>query len=286
MSGSAATDAKATGQPDGQPDVRTDGKSAATCWLKPGYTLAPTFLRSHAIKRKDGRPTDHIRPIKFTRSFASAAIGSVLAESGGTRVLCTVSYQDQVPTWMTNQRGAWLTAEYSMLPGSTMPRKQRERNNKVDGRSLEIGRLIGRSLRCAVDLKKLPEITLWVDCDVIAADGGTRTTAINGSYVALYDALLWLENKKIVKQWPLLCGISAISVGLIDGAPLVDLDYQVDARADVDMTVVCTDDDRFVEVQGAAEKTPFAHEQLTRLLELGKLGNAGVQAAQRDVLGL
>jgi ribonuclease PH len=242
--------------------------------------------KSSAIKRKDGRPADQIRPLKLTRSFGSAAIGSVLAESGDTRVLCTVSYQDQVPTWMTNQRGAWITAEYSMLPGSTMPRKQRERNTKVDGRSLEIGRLIGRSLRCAVDLKKLPELTLWIDCDVIAADGGTRTTAINGAFVALYDALLWLENKKIIRHWPLLYGVSAISVGLVDGMPLLDLDFQEDARADVDMTVVCTDDGRFVEVQGAAERTPFDPEQLTRLLDLGRAGNASVQAAQKAALGL
>jgi len=222
----------------------------------------------------------------LTRSFGSAAIGSVLAESGGTRVLCTVSYQEQVPTWMSNQRGAWLTAEYSMLPGSTAPRKQRERNNKVDGRSLEIQRLIGRSLRCAIDLKRMPEITLWVDCDVISADGGTRTTAINGAYVALYDAMLWLEQRKIVRSWPLTTGVSAISVGLVDGVPLVDLDYQEDVRAEVDMTVVCTDDGRFVEVQGAAERTPFAPDQLQRLLELARAANERVQAAQRAALGL
>jgi ribonuclease PH len=210
----------------------------------------------------------------------------VLAESGDTRVLCTVSYQDQVPAWMTNQRGAWLTAEYSMLPGSTTPRKQRERNNRVDGRSLEIQRLIGRTLRSAVDLKRLPEITLWIDCDVLAADGGTRTTAINGAWVALYDAFLWLEQRKIVRNWPLTAAVSAVSVGLVDGRPLVDLDFQEDSRADVDMTVVCTDDGRFVEVQGAAEKTPFAQEQLLQLLDLARGANAAVQAAQKLALGL
>ncbi len=252
-------------------------------WLR---SPPPFSHQEFHIKRKDDRLADQIRPLKLTRSFASAAIGSVLAESGNTRVLCTVSYQDQVPPWMSNQRGAWVTAEYSMLPGSTAPRKQRERNNKVDGRSLEIQRLIGRSLRCAVDLKKLPEITLWIDCDVIAADGGTRTTAINGAYVAMYDALLWLEQRKIIRQWPLACAVSAISVGLVDGVPLADLDYQEDSRADVDLTVVCTDDGRFVELQGAAEKTPFDQDQLAQLLALGKTGNASVQAVQKAALGL
>lgn len=210
----------------------------------------------------------------------------MLAESGDTRVLCTVSYQDQVPAWLSNQRGAWLTAEYSMLPGSTSPRKQRERGSRVDGRSLEIQRLIGRALRAVVDLKQLPEITLWIDCDVLSADGGTRTAAINGAYVALYDALLCLEERKVVRNWPLRSGLSAISVGLVDGIAAVDLDYQEDARADVDMNVVCTDDDRFIEVQGGAEKTPFGHDRLLELLQLAKAGNAQVQAAQKAALGL
>jgi ribonuclease PH len=202
-------------------------------------------------------------------------------------VLCTVSYQDQVPAWLSGgQRGAWLTAEYAMLPGSTSPRKPRERGSRVDGRSFEIQRLIGRCLRAVVDLKPLPEITLWIDCDVIAADGGTRTTAINGAYVALYDALLWLEERKIVRAWPLLSGLSAISVGVVDGVAAVDLDYQEDARAEVDMNVVCTDDDRFIEVQGAAEKTPFSPDQLQELLALARAGNAQIQAAQKAALGL
>lgn len=253
----------------------------------PGKLPSPFFSQEHAIKRKDGRQADQIRPLKLTRSFgASSAIGSVLAESGNTRVLCTVSYQDTVPQWLSGQRGAWLTAEYSMLPGSTSPRKQRERGNRVDGRSFEIQRLIGRSLRAILDLKQLPEITLWIDCDVISADGGTRTTAINGAYVALYDALLWLEERKIVRSWPLRFGMSAISVGLVDGIAAVDLDYPEDARADVDMNVVCTDDDRFIEVQGAAEKSPFAPDRLLELLELAKSGNAQVQAAQKAALGL
>ncbi len=246
----------------------------------------PPFRRSIAIKRKDGRALDQIRPLKLTRSFTTTSIGSVLAESGDTRVLCTVGYQDQVPQWMSGQGAAWLTAEYSMLPGATQPRKQRERGNRVDGRSLEIQRLIGRSLRSVIDLKRMPEITLWIDCDVISADGGTRTTAINGAYVAMYDAMLWLENRKIVRQWPLKCGVSAISIGLVDGKVIADLDYQEDARADVDMNVVCTDDGRFIEVQGAAEKSPFAQEQLLQMLELGKVANARVQALQKAALGL
>jgi len=249
--------------------------------------LAALFRQESAIKRKDGRRPDQIRPLKLTRSFgAAAAVGSVLAESGDTRVLCTVSYQDQVPAWMTGHRGAWLTAEYSMLPGSTAPRKQRERGNRVDGRSLEIQRLIGRCLRAAVDLKQLPEITLWVDCDVLSADGGTRTAAINGAYVALYDAFLWLEQRKIVRTWPLRTVVSAVSVGIVDGVAALDLDYQEDARADVDMSVVSTDDERLIEVQGAAERTPFGHDSLLELLALARAGNAQVQATQKAVLGL
>ena len=238
------------------------------------------------MKRKAGRQPDQIRPLKLTRAFTPSSIGSVLAECGDTRVLCTVSYQDQVPQWMAGQGAAWLTAEYSMLPGATSPRKQRERGNRVDGRSFEIQRLIGRSLRSIVDMKLLPEITLWIDCDVLAADGGTRTTSINGAYVALYDAMLWLEEKKIVRNWPLRCGVSAVSVGIVDGVAAVDLDYNEDARADVDLSVVCTDDGRYIEVQGGAEGAPFAHEQLMGLLEMARAANVQVQAAQRAVLGL
>ncbi len=238
------------------------------------------------MKRKAGRQADQIRPLKLTRAFTPASIGSVLAESGDTRVLCTVAYQDHVPQWMSGQGNAWLTAEYSMLPGATAPRKQRERGNRVDGRSLEIQRLIGRSLRSIVDMKQLPEITLWVDCDVISADGGTRTTAINGAYVALYDAMLWLEEKKIVRSWPLRCGVSAISVGLLEGSILADLDYNEDARADVDMNVVATDEGRFIEVQGAAERSPFDHDQLLGMLAVAKTAHAQVQAAQRTALGI
>jgi ribonuclease PH len=225
--------------------------------------------------------------MSFTRSYTEAAIGSVLAACGKTLVLCTVSYTDQVPQWLVGSASAWLTAEYSMLPGSTAPRKPREaRANRVDARSMEIQRLIGRSLRSVIDLKLLPEITLWVDCDVLAADGSTRTTSINGAYVALYDALLWLEQKKIVRKWPLRTGVAAVSVGIVDGATVVDLDYNEDSRAEVDLSLVGTDDGRFIEVQGSAERTPFNGDQLQQMLGLGQKAIAGVQELQRKVLGL
>ncbi|MBM4063667.1 MAG: ribonuclease PH, partial [Planctomycetes bacterium] len=172
--------------------------------------------------------------MQFTRSYTDLP-GSVLAECGKTKVLCTVCVQDQVPQWMANRHaGGWLTAEYAMLPGAGQPRKPREgrTGRPLDGRSFEIQRLVGRSLRSAVDLGALPEVTLWVDCDVIAADGGTRTTAINGSVVALYDALLWMEEQRLLPKWPLRGLVSAISVGLVNGAPMLDPDYQEDSQAE------------------------------------------------------
>ncbi len=213
----------------------------------------------------------------------------MLAECGKTKVLCTVCVQDQVPQWMYNRhQGGWLTAEYSMLPGAGQPRKPRDgrTGRPLDGRSFEIQRLIGRALRCAIDLTVLPEVTLWVDCDVISADGGTRTTSINGAVVALYDALLGMEENKQLRQWPMRGLVSAISVGLLDGEPLADLDYQEDSAADVDLTVVCAADGRLVEVQGAAEKRPFSMEQFQAMANLGLVGCTQVIAAQKKVLGI
>jgi ribonuclease PH len=211
----------------------------------------------------------------------------VLVESGNTKILCTVTSTDYVPPWRHNQGMGWLTAEYSMLPGSTHSRKQREgRNNRVDGRSLEIQRLIGRSLRSIIDLKAIPEITLWVDCDVLAADGGTRTAAINGACVALYDALLYMEEKKEIRKWPLSGMVNAMSVGMINGQPAIDLDYGEDSSADVDMNVVCTSGGQFVEVQGSAERTPFSQDQFVTMLELARNACAEVGKLQKAVLGL
>jgi ribonuclease PH len=211
----------------------------------------------------------------------------VLVESGNTKILCTVTSTDYVPPWRHNQGMGWLTAEYSMLPGSTHSRKQREgRNHRVDGRSLEIQRLIGRSLRSIIDLKAIPEITLWIDCDVLAADGGTRTAAINGACVALYDALLYMEEKKEIRKWPLSGMVNAMSVGMIKGQPAIDLDYGEDSGADVDMNVVCTSGGQFVEVQGSAERTPFSQDQFVTMLELARSACAEVEKLQKAVLGL
>lgn len=213
----------------------------------------------------------------------------MLAECGKTKVLCTVSVQDQVPPWMYKRNaGGWLTAEYAMLPGAGQPRKPRDgrTGRPLDGRSQEIQRLIGRALRCAVDLGALPEVTLWVDCDVLQADGGTRTTAINGALVALYDALLWMEEQKQLPKWPLRGLVSAVSVGLVGGEAMIDLDYDEDSSADVDLNIVCAADGRMIEVQGAAERQPFSIEQLQSMLQLAQDGCSRVRELQQKTLGL
>ncbi|GAB4158901.1 MAG: ribonuclease PH [Planctomycetota bacterium] len=186
------------------------------------------------------------------------------------------------------QPGGWLTAEYSMLPCAGQPRKPREgrTGRPLDGRSFEIQRLIGRSLRCAVDLSVLPEITLWVDCDVISADGGTRTTSINGAMVALYDALLYLEEQRKLRQWPLHGLLSAVSVGIVDGEVLADLDYKEDSSAQVDLTIVVAEDGRLVEVQGTAERQPFAAESLQQMLEVGGRCCSELLLLQKKTLGI
>ncbi len=223
----------------------------------------------------------------FQRGFVDQAAGSVLAASGRTKVLCTVTVQESVPQWLSGQGRGWLTAEYSMLPASTRNRKAREgRAGRYDARSLEIQRLIGRALRSVVDLKRLPEITLWIDCDVIDADGGTRTTAINGASVALFDALSGLKKSGRLSQWPMDGLVSAISVGLVRGEMLVDLDYKEDSAADVDLNVVSLSDSRLVEVQGSAEGRPFAREQLDEMVGLGLAACRQVEALQRAALGL
>lgn len=225
--------------------------------------------------------------MKFTRAFTDNSPGSVLVECGNTRVLCTVSITDFVPQWMHGQKGGWLTAEYAMLPGATHTRKFRDgRNNRVDARSLEIQRLIGRSLRSIVNLKGLPEITLWVDCDVLSADGGTRTAAINGACVSVYDALLYLEEKKTIRTWPMPDLVSAISVGIFNDKVLVDLDYKEDSNASVDLNLVCNSTGDYVEIQGSAEGSPFSHERLQEMLESGRRACSEIEALQRQVLGL
>lgn len=204
-------------------------------------------------------------------------------------VLTTVSIQDQVPMWMANrQAGGWLTAEYSMLPGAAKPRKPRDgrTGRPTDGRSLEIQRLIGRALRSSIDLASMPECTIWIDCDVIQADGGTRTTAINGAAVALYDALLWLEEQRRLPKWPLRGLVSAISVGLVDGETLIDLDYPEDSSADVDLNVVTAESGNLVEIQGAAEKKPFSNDQLQTMLGMADAACAKMRELQKQTLGI
>lgn len=251
-----------------------------------GILPAPQLMETTAT-RASGRKPDQLRPVKFTRAFTETP-GSVLAECGKTRVLCTVTVEDRVPQWMYGKPGGWLTAEYAMLPGSGTPRKPRDgrTGRPVDGRSQEIQRLVGRALRCAMDLPSLPECTLWIDCDVISADGGTRTTAINGSLVALYDALLWMEEQRMLKKWPLRGMLSAVSVGLVKEVPMLDLDYSEDSTADVDMNVVCSADGRLIEVQSTAEQRPIAFEQFHAMLDLARTGCTQVLDLQKKSLGI
>ena len=236
--------------------------------------------------RSDGRKPEDVRPIHFQRAFTKSAPGSVLASFGETRVLCTATYVDGVPPFLKGRGRGWLTAEYAMLPSSTGQRKARDRAGKVDGRSVEIQRLIGRSLRGIVDLDKMTERTIWIDCDVIQADGGTRTVSISGAYVALYDLLLEMDRARVLRSWPLKTQLAAVSVGVVKGEPVCDLDYEEDSGADVDMNLVLTGDGEFIEVQGTAEGAPFGRATLERMLELGEAGVRQIFAAQKAVLGI
>ncbi len=233
----------------------------------------------------DRAPSDP-RPMRFERNFLKHVPGSVLASFGDTRVLCTATVQDGVPPFLQGKGKGWLTAEYSMLPASTSSRKSRDRAGKVDGRSVEIQRLIGRSLRAIVDTKLLGERTVWLDCDVVQADGGTRTTAISGAWVALFDALTALDEKRKLRAWPITAQLGAVSVGVVDDQVVCDLDYKEDSRAAVDMNLVMTDAGEFVEVQGSAEGKTFSPEQLQEMLEQGRTAIDGIFAAQKAALGI
>jgi ribonuclease PH len=234
--------------------------------------------------RHDSRKHDQLRPLKITRGFTRTAPGSVLVQAGGTTVLCTASIDPKVPEWMAGKGRGWLTAEYNMLPGSTSPRKRRERE-KLDGRTTEIQRLIGRSLRAVADLDALGERSIVVDCDVLEADGGTRTVSITGGFVALVDALASLRDVLDPARPVLLDSVAAVSVGMVNGQAVLDLDYIEDVDAQVDMNVVMTGRGRFVEVQGTGEEATFSQEELTALVELAKKGIRQLADYQRQSLG-
>jgi ribonuclease PH len=243
--------------------------------------------------RNDGRQPDELRPLHFKRRYTRQAPGSVLVRMGRTTVLCTCCVEPAVPPFLIGKGKGWLTAEYGMLPGSTQTRKARDRGGKIDGRSVEIQRLIGRALRAVVNLETLGERTLWIDCDVLEADGGTRTASINGAYIALIDALHAQRKNKAPSLLPPLPPVSAIvrgsvaavSVGLLEGRQLLDLDYSEDKDADVDLNLIMTGAGDFIEVQAGGEEATFSREQLDRLLDLGKRGIEAITRAQRAALG-
>lgn len=238
------------------------------------------------MTRIDNRKNDQIRDIKITRDYTRYAEGSVLIEMGETKVICTASIEDKVPPFLRNTGTGWINAEYSMLPRSTHQRKIRESSRgKVDGRTQEIQRLIGRAIRSVIDLDKIGERTIWVDCDVIQADGGTRTASITGAFVAVVDALNKLHKSKSIKEIPVRNFVSAISVGIVNGEHVLDLCYEEDSNAQVDMNIIMTDKGEFVEVQGTGEERPFSRKDLNALLELGEKGNKELIKAQRAALG-
>lgn len=237
------------------------------------------------MTRADGRKPDDLRPLSFERDYTEFAAGSVLVSFGKTKVLCTASVDERVPPWLRNSGKGWVTAEYSLLPGSTGSRVDREAaKGKQSGRTQEIQRLIGRSLRSVVDLQKLPESQIVLDCDVLQADGGTRTASICGAYVALHDAITRMQQQKLITASPLTQACAAISVGVIDGSAYLDLDYSEDVRAEVDMNVVMNGAGEFIEVQGTAEAAPFSRSHLDEMLGLADLGIGQILEAQREVL--
>jgi ribonuclease PH len=237
--------------------------------------------------RRNGRAPDELRPITFTRDFTEMAAGSVLVEFGRTRVLCTASAEERVPPWMRGTGRGWVTAEYSMLPGSSPERIEREaQKGRPSGRTQEIQRLIGRSLRAVTDLPTMGEVQITVDCDVLQADGGTRTASICGGYAALHDACSRLVATGALSAHPLTDQCAAVSVGVVDAVPCLDLEYSEDANAEVDMNVVMTGSGRFIEVQGTAEGLPFTRDELDELLALSQAGIETIFGLQRELLAV
>jgi len=241
------------------------------------------------MARIDGRKHDELRPVRITRNYIKHAEGSVLIEVGQTKVICTASIEDKVPKFMEDEgqkrEGGWITAEYSMLPRSTSTRNIRESaRGKIGGRTQEIQRLIGRSMRAVVDLRLIGERTIWIDCDVIQADGGTRTSSITGSFIALWDACTYLRDKKMIKEMPIADFIAATSVGIVSGEAMLDLCYVEDSKADVDMNIVMTGKGKFVEIQGTAEAFPFTRDDANKLIDLAENGIQRLISLQRKML--
>ena len=237
--------------------------------------------------RSDGRKAEQMREVKITRNYMRQAEGSALIEVGDTRVICTASVENKVPNFLKDSGQGWITAEYSMLPRSTNVRSSRESSRgKVGGRTHEIQRLIGRALRSVVDLTVLKDMSVWIDCDVIQADGGTRTASITGSFVALYDAMNFLKNQNKIEKIPINNFLAAISVGVLKNEAILDLNYVEDSSAEVDMNIVATDSDKFVEIQGTAEENPFSNDHLESMLKLAKKGTKELIAAQKRSLGI
>lgn len=238
-----------------------------------------------AFERIDGRAPDEMRPVTFERGVAKFAEGSCRISFGDTVVLVTATVDEQVPRWMKGQGSGWVTAEYGMLPRSGRQRNQRDLM-RPNGRTMEIQRLIGRCMRSVVDLKLLGERQIQIDCDAIQADGGTRTASITAAYVALYDAFSWMIEKRMISRMPFTQAIAAVSVGVCNNVELLDLNYDEDSRAAVDMNLIMTDKGKYVEVQGTAESDPFEEEQFAKLLGLGKRGIKQLLSLQKQVLGL
>ena len=239
------------------------------------------------MARPDGRLPHQLRPVKITRDYIEFAEGSALVEFGRTRVLCTASIDDRVPPWLVKSGTGWVTAEYGMLPKSCRERVPRESTKgRVGGRTHEIQRLLGRSMRAVIDLTRIGQRTIWIDCDVLQADGGTRTAAITGASVALYDALKFMQENKLIDSWPMSGMVAAVSVGIVESVPVLDLCYREDSSAQVDMNVVMTEQGRFIEVQGTAEGEPFTKEQHERMLELAEGGTRSLFMLQKKALGL
>jgi ribonuclease PH len=252
------------------------------------YAFAMTADATAAAVRTDGRRPDQLRPVRFQNGIAPYATGSTLVEWGNTRVICGVTVEETVPRWMKEQgvTGGWITAEYSMLPYSTLTRKQRDiAKGKIDGRSQEIQRLIGRAMRAAIDLERIGPRTVWLDCDVLQADGGTRTAAITGSFVALSLAIRKLAAAGKLAEGAVLKPIAAVSVGIVGAQPLLDLDYEEDVAATVDMNLVMNGAGEFIELQGTGEESTYTEEQLAAMLALGKRGIKELLALQQAALG-